>query len=121
MYDSCKSVPRVLRRQLKAKYRKPLIIFSPKKSSPSSKAISNIDDFINSSFKTTIDDLKVDIKFVETVVFCTGKFYYDLLEERKIRKRENNVALIRIEQLFPLPDKEIKNLISKYKHSKDFV
>ena len=111
----------VLRRQLKAKYRKPLIIFSPKSLLRHPKAISNIDDFTNSSFKTTIDDLKVDIKFVETVVFCTGKFYYDLLEERKIRKRENNVALIRIEQLFPLPDKEIKNLISKYKHSKDFV
>ena len=111
----------VLRRQLKAKYRKPLIIFSPKSLLRHPKAISNIDDFINSSFKTTIDDSKVDIKFVETVVFCTGKFYYDLLEERKIRKRENNVALIRIEQLFPLPDKEIKNLISKYKHSKDFV
>ena len=111
----------VLRRQLKAKYRKPLIIFSPKSLLRHPKAISNIDDFINSSFKTTIDDLKVDIKFVETVVFCTGKFYYDLLEERRIRKRENNVALIRIEQLFPLPDKEIKDLISKYKHSKDFV
>ncbi len=111
----------VLRRQLKAKYRKPLIIFSPKSLLRHPMAISNIDDFINSSFKTTIDDFKVDIKFVETVVFCTGKFYYDLLEERRIRKRENNVALIRIEQLFPLPDKEIKDLISKYKHSKDFV
>ena len=111
----------VLRRQLKAKYRKPLIIFSPKSLLRHPKAISKVDDFINSSFKTTIDDSKVDIKFVETVVFCTGKFYYDLLEERIIRKRENDVALIRIEQLFPLPDKEIKDLISKYKHSKDFV
>ena len=111
----------VLRRQLKAKYRKPLIIFSPKSLLRHPKAISNIYDFTNSSFKTIIDDSKVDIKFAETVVFCTGKFYYDLLEERSIRKRENNVALIRIEQLFPLPDKEIKDLISKYKHSKDFV
>ena len=111
----------VLRRQLKAKYRKPLIIFSPKSLLRHPKAISNIDDFTNSSFKTIIDDSKVNIKFAETVVFCTGKFYYDLLEERSIRKRENDVALIRIEQLFPLPDKEIKDLITKYKHSKDFV
>ena len=111
----------VLRRQLKAKYRKPLIIFSPKSLLRHPNAISNIDDFTNSSFKTIIDDSKVNIKFAETVVFCTGKFYYDLLEERSIRKRENDVALIRIEQLFPLPDKEIKDLITKYKHSKDFV
>ena len=111
----------VLRRQLKAKYRKPLIIFSPKSLLRHPKAVSNIDDFTNSSFKTIIDDSKVDIKFAETVVFCTGKFYYDLLEERTTRKRDNNVALIRIEQLFPLPDKEINDLITKYKHSKDFV
>ena len=111
----------VLRRQLKAKYRKPLIIFSPKSLLRHPKAISNIDDFTNSSFKTIIDDSKVNIKFAETVVFCTGKFYYDLLEERSIRKRENDVALIRIEQLFPLPDEEIKDLITKYKYSKDFV
>ena len=111
----------VLRRQLKAKYRKPLIIFSPKSLLRHPKAISNIDDFTNSSFKTIIDDSKVNIKFAETVVFCTGKFYYDLLEERSIRKRENDVALIRIEQLFPLPDKEIKDLITKYKYSNDFV
>ena len=111
----------VLRRQLKAKYRKPLIIFSPKSLLRHPRAISKLSDFTSSGFKTIIDDSNVNVKFVETVVFCTGKFYYDLFEERRLRKIEDKIALIRIEQLFPLPDVEIKNLISKYKHSKDFV
>ena len=111
----------VLRRQLKAKYRKPLIIFSPKSLLRHPRAISKLSDFTSSGFKTIIDDSNVNVKFVETVVFCSGKFYYDLFEERRLRKIEDKVALIRIEQLFPLPDVEIKNLISKYKHSKDFV
>ena len=111
----------VLRRQLKAKYRKPLIIFSPKSLLRHPRAISKLSDFTSSGFKTIIDDSNVNVKFVETVVFCTGKFYYDLFEERRLRKIEDKIALIRIEQLFPLPDVEIKSLISKYKHSKDFV
>ena len=111
----------VLRRQLKAKYRKPLIIFSPKSLLRHPRAISKLSDFTSSGFKTIIDDSNVNVKFVETVVFCSGKFYYDLFEERRLRKIEDKIALIRIEQLFPLPDVEIKNLISKYKHAKDFV
>ena len=111
----------VLRRQLKAKYRKPLIIFSPKSLLRHPRAISKLSDFTSSGFKTIIDDSNVNVKFVETVVFCTGKFYYDLFEERRLRKIEDKVALIRIEQLFPLPDVEIKSLISNYKNSKDFV
>ena len=111
----------VLRRQLKAKYRKPLIIFSPKSLLRHPRAISKLSDFTSSGFKTIIDDPNVNLKFVKIVVFCTGKFYYDLFEERRLRKIEDKVALVRIEQLFPLPDVEIKSLISKYKHSKDFV
>ncbi len=111
----------VLRRQLKAKYRKPLIIFSPKSLLRHPRAISKLSDFTSSGFKTIIDDPNVNVKIVQTVVFCTGKFYYDLFEERRLRKIDDKVALIRIEQLFPLPDVEIKSLISKYKHSKDFV
>jgi 2-oxoglutarate dehydrogenase E1 component len=111
----------VLRRQLKAKYRKPLIIFSPKSLLRHPDAVSQISDFTDSSFKTIIDDSDIEVKNIKTVVFCSGKFYYDLFKERKIKKRENNVALIRVEQLFPLPEKEIKNLILKYKFSDDFV
>ena len=111
----------VLRRQLKAKYRKPLIIFSPKSLLRHPNAVSKISDFTNSSFKTIIDDFEVDINNIKTVVFCSGKFYYDLLKERKIKKREHDVALIRVEQLFPLPEKEIKNIMIKYKSSDDFV
>ena len=111
----------VLRRQLKAKYRKPLIVFSPKSLLRHPDAVSQISEFTDSSFKTIIDDFYVKVKNTKTVVFCSGKFYYDLFKERKIKKRENNVALIRVEQLFPLPEKEIKNLILKYKFSDDFV
>ena len=58
--------------------------------------------------------------FRKTLVFVTGKFYYDLLEQRKQLKR-NDVALVRIEQLFPLPEKKIKELIERYKNANDIV
>jgi 2-oxoglutarate dehydrogenase E1 component len=80
-----------------------------------------VKDFTKGSFLPLIDDNFATPSKVKTLVFVTGKFYYDLFKERKIKKREYNVALIRVEQLFPLPEKEIKNLILKYKFSDDFV
>jgi 2-oxoglutarate dehydrogenase E1 component len=72
----------LLRRQMKANYRKPLIVFTPKSLLRHPKAVSTVEEFTNGSFQMLIDDDSVKVNDVKSVVFVTGKFYYDLLEER---------------------------------------
>lgn len=110
----------LLRRQLKAKYRKPLIVFTPKSLLRLPQAVSSPDDFTQGHFQTLVRDSHVLAKKVRTVVFCTGKFYYDLYKVRNERKRDD-IALIRLEQLFPLPEKEITETINQYSNAKDIV
>jgi 2-oxoglutarate dehydrogenase E1 component len=105
---------------MKANYRKPLIVFTPKSLLRHPKVVSTVDEFANGSFQTVIDDADAKVDKVKTLVFVTGKFYYDLLEEQDKLGRED-VALVRIEQLFPLPTDEIKNILSKYKNAEDIV
>lgn len=110
----------LLRRQMKANFRKPLIVFTPKSLLRLPKAVSTVDDFANGSFQTLIDDAEAKADKVKTLVFCTGKFYYDLLAEREKQGRED-VALVRLEQLFPLPKTKIKEVIAKYTNADDIV
>ena len=110
----------LLRRQMKAQYRKPLIVFTPKSLLRHPKVVSSVDEFSNGSFQMLIDDSKAQIKKIKSLVFVTGKFYYDLLEEQENLGRED-IALVRLEQLFPLPIEEIRNIISKYKNANDIV
>jgi len=110
----------LLRKQMKANYRKPLIVFTPKSLLRHPKVVSTVDEFANGSFQTVIDDASANVDKVKTLVFVTGKFYYDLLEEQEKLGRED-VALVRIEQLFPLPIDEIRNIIGKYKNAEDVV
>jgi 2-oxoglutarate dehydrogenase E1 component len=110
----------LLRRQMKADYRKPLIVFTPKSLLRHPKVVSSVDAFANGSFQMLIDDTDVKVNSVKTLVFVTGKFYYDLLEEREKLERED-VALIRVEQLFPLPVDAIKKSITKYNKADDIV
>ncbi|WP_298899493.1 2-oxoglutarate dehydrogenase E1 component [uncultured Psychroserpens sp.] len=112
----------LLRKQMKAEFRKPLIVFTPKSLLRHPLVVSSVDEFANGSFQMIIDDdsAKANVDKVKTLVFVTGKFYYDLLEQKEELKRED-VALVRIEQLFPLPEKQIKAIISKYKNADDLV
>mgnify|MGYP005988639027 FL=1 len=110
----------LLRRQMKFNFRKPLIVFTPKSLLRHPKCVSTVDEFANGSFQTLIDDRTVDVDKVKTLVFLTGKFYYDLDQEREDLNRDD-VALVRIEQLFPLPTEAIKNVLSKFKHVDDVV
>ena len=110
----------LLRRQMKAGFRKPLIVFTPKSLLRHPKAVSSVDSFVNGSFQTVIGDDVVETSKVKTLVFVTGKFYYDLDEEREKLERED-VAIVRIEQLFPLPTKEMRNVLKEYKDAKDVV
>ncbi|WP_062056740.1 2-oxoglutarate dehydrogenase E1 component [Aquimarina longa] len=104
----------LLRRQMKANYRKPLVVFTPKSLLRDKKVVSSVDEFANGSFQTVLDDPDAKTKDVKSLVFCTGKFYYDLLKEKEKLGRKD-VALVRIEQLFPLPASEMDKVIDKYK------
>lgn len=115
----------ILRRQMKAKFRKPLIIFTPKSLLRHPQAVSTVDEMASGSFQEVIDDAMVEDKAVKTLVFCTGKFYYDLLAEKETQKKNGNersdMALVRVEQLFPLPSEQIKAIMAKYKNADDVV
>jgi 2-oxoglutarate dehydrogenase E1 component len=111
----------ILRRQMKADFRKPLVVFTPKSLLRHPKVLSSVDEFTKGSFKPLIDDNSVlDLKKITTLVFVTGKFYYDLLDQKE-RLGRDDVALVRIEQLFPLPINLIKSIISKYSQAYDLV
>ncbi|TQI69568.1 2-oxoglutarate dehydrogenase E1 component [Gramella sp. Hel_I_59] len=110
----------MLRKQMKAKFRKPLIIFTPKSLLRHSKVISTKEEFANGSFQPVLDDPDAKADSVKSLVFCTGKFYYDLLKFKEENDRDD-VALVRIEQLFPLPVSIMKEMMSKYKNAEDVV
>ncbi|SHM01447.1 2-oxoglutarate dehydrogenase E1 component [Flavobacterium xinjiangense] len=110
----------LLRRQMKTTFRKPLIVFTPKSLLRDPRVVSTIEEFANGSFQETFDDETVNKAEVKTLVFCTGKFYYDITAEREINGR-TDVAVVRIEQLFPLPVEQLKDIIAKYPNADDYV
>jgi 2-oxoglutarate dehydrogenase E1 component len=110
----------LLRRQMKANYRKPLVVLTPKSLLRHPLVISSVEEFADGSFEMLIDDESVSANDVKTLVFVSGKFYYDLLEVRNETKR-TDVALVRLEQLFPLPAKEIREVLKKYNKADDIV
>ena len=109
----------LLRRQMKRNYRKPLIVFTPKSLLRHPKAVNTIEDLATGEFQEVIDDT-LNPKNVKKLVFCMGKFYYDLLAEREILERED-IALIRIEQLFPLHLEKLQQVIDRYPNVKEYV
>ncbi len=118
----------VLRRQMHREFRKPLIIMTPKSLLRHKRCISNISEFISkSSFHRVLEDdaykkennlisLKKDNK-IKKVVMCSGKIYYDLIEERE-RTKNNDTVFVRIEQLYPFPAKTLAKVLKKYKKAK---
>ena len=109
----------LLRRQMKRNYRKPLIVFTPKSLLRHPKAVNSIEDLATGEFQEVIDD-SLNPSKVTKLVFCMGKFYYDLLAEREILERED-VALVRIEQLFPLHLEKIQRVIDRYPAVKKYI
>jgi len=102
-----------LRRQLTWPFRKPLIIFSPKANLRHPGSYSVVDEFTNGGFKEVIDDPFADTGNVKKVFFCSGKIYFDLAE-RQQKENRKDIALIRIEQLYPFPVKQMEELHKKY-------
>ncbi len=109
----------LLRRQMKRDFRKPLIVFTPKSLLRHPKAVSSIKELATGTFEEVIDDT-VNPKSIKKLVFCTGKFYYDLLAEREKLNNED-VALVRIEQLFPLHLDKIQQVIDRYSNVENYV
>ena len=105
-----------LRRQLAWPFRKPLIVFSPKANLRHPGSYSGIEEFTSGGFKEVIDDSSTDTKKVKKVLLCSGKMFFDL-EERKQRDKRSDVAIIRLEQLYPLPVKQLEGLYGKYNKS----
>ena len=108
----------ILRRQMKTNYRKPLVIFTPKSLLRHQDVVSSKEEFANGKFHTLIEDADVVPEKTKTLVFCSGKFYYDLVKARE-EKNRHDVAIVRVEQLFPLPIDEMRDVLEQYKDVKD--
>ncbi len=110
----------LIRRHMKIPFRTPLIVFTPKSLLRHPKCISPVDSFVKGYFEPVLDDDTVQETDVKKVIFCSGKVYYDLLERRD-EKEIKDTALVRMEQIYPLPEKSLNKIIKKYKNSKKFI
>lgn len=112
----------MLRRQVRRNLRKPLVVMSPKSLLRHKDAVSSLEELATGSFQTVIPETDADIKpnEVDRVVLCSGKVYYDLLEKRR-KEEVRNVALVRIEQLYPFPEEKLYEAICSYENLKDIV
>ncbi len=101
-----------LRRQVKARYRKPLVIMTPKSLLRHPRAISTLEDLTKGQFEEILDDT-VDPEQVKRVLLCSGKLYYELLTRREETGRQD-IALVRVEQLYPFPNEAIAKSLHRY-------
>src|SRR5690606_14316170 len=102
-----------LRRQLAWPFRKPLIDFSPKANLRHQGSYSHIDEFTSGGFKEVIDDTFAEKDKVKKVLLCSGKVYFDLAE-RQQKENRKDIAIVRLEQIYPLPEKQLAELHKKY-------
>ena len=111
----------MLRRQALRGMRRPLIVMSPKSLLRHPLAISSLEELANGSFQPAIGEIDaLDPQQVKRVVLCSGKVYYDLLEQRR-KNEQTDVAIVRIEQLYPFPHKAVQEALKDYAHVQDFV
>ncbi|MFA5678859.1 MAG: 2-oxoglutarate dehydrogenase E1 component [Pseudomonas sp.] len=111
----------LLRRQVIRPLRKPLIVLTPKSLLRHKLAISSLEDLAEGSFQTVIPEVdNIDPAKVDRVVMCSGKVYYDLLEKRRADENEN-VAIVRIEQLYPFPEDDLAEVLAPYTNLKKVV
>lgn len=109
-----------LRRQVKRDFRKPLIVMSPKSLLRHPRAVSALSEFSDRGFQEVIGDSTVDPKSVESLVFVSGKLYYELVEERE-KNKSTKVALARLEQIAPFPEAHLMTEIRKYPNLKRVI
>ncbi len=109
----------LLRRQTNREFRKPLVVFTPKSLLRHPLCVSKISEFTQGGFSEVIDDRLVNKSQITKLAFCSGKVYYDIIEKRE-QLGVQNVAVIRLEQLYPLPEKKLSELVLNYPNAKHF-
>ena len=111
----------MIRRQDIRPMRRPLIVMTPKSLLRHPLAVSTMEEMSDGTYHNMIDEIDdMNAKDVKRVVFCSGKVYYDLLEQRR-KNEQNDIAIVRVEQLYPFPHVEMDEIVEKYKQVKDFV
>jgi 2-oxoglutarate dehydrogenase E1 component len=114
----------VLRRQMVRNLRKPLVLFTPKSLLRNKDATSTLNEFTKGGFQTVIGELNADVLAAATkvkrVIACSGKVYYDLVKKRE-EKSLNDVAIVRVEQLYPFPHKALATEIKKFPNATEVV
>lgn len=103
----------LLRRQIHRPFRKPLVVFTPKSLLRHPRCVSGLEEFSKGGFQEVIDDSFADPEKIEKVVLCSGKVYYELIEEKEKQAAEQ-LAIIRMEQLYPFPKKQLEAIFKKY-------
>ncbi|WP_394228961.1 2-oxoglutarate dehydrogenase E1 component [Shewanella colwelliana] len=111
----------MLRRQVVRPMRRPLVVMSPKSLLRHPLAVSSLEELASGTFQNVIAEIdEQDTSKVDRVVFCSGKVYFELLEKRR-KENVTNVALVRVEQLYPFPHEDLDKILAQYQHVKDFV
>ena len=111
----------MLRRQALRKMRRPLVAISPKSLLRHPLAVSRLEELTDGAFQNVIGEIdEINPKAVKRVILCSGKVYYDLLEERR-KNNQTDIAIIRIEQLYPFPYTDMAKVLEPYAHVTDFV
>jgi 2-oxoglutarate dehydrogenase E1 component len=109
-----------LRRQFKRDFRKPLVVFTPKSLLRHPQCVSPLEDFTDGKFQEVIVDKNVDANAVKRVLFCSGKIYYELLEKQQ-KDQVKDVAIVRVEQLYPTPVNQMEAAYKGYKNAHEMV
>jgi 2-oxoglutarate dehydrogenase E1 component len=107
-----------LRRQLHREFRKPLIVMTPKSLLRHKEAVSPIEAFTQDRFREILDDAKSEPSRVRRIILCSGKVFYDLLERRNDR---DDVALVRMEQIYPFPEQQLREVITRYPNAREYM
>ena len=115
-----KQIFHLLRRQVIRKMRTPLVVISPKSLLRNPDAISSIDELTNGNFECVIDDPLKNKNDIKKIIMCSGKVFYDLIKKRNEDDRQD-IAIIRIEQLYPFPYDDLEETLTKYENVKEFV
>jgi 2-oxoglutarate dehydrogenase E1 component len=110
----------VLRRQIKRNFRKPLILMTPKSLLRHKAVVSPLGELATGHFVEVLDDNTVDPGRVCRVLLCSGKVYYDLVEQRS-RRKANDVAIVRIEQFYPFPEEPLERVLARYTKAREWV
>ena len=118
--SSPKQIFHLLRRQVIRKMRTPLIVISPKSLLRNPKAVSTLDDLSNGTFECVIDDELDNKNDVKKVIMCSGKVFYELIDKRNKEKR-NDIAIIRIEQLYPFPYDDLEEILLRYQNVHEYI